>query len=966
MRFRKPSIGIRHQLWGLFGLLLLAGATVLVIDEIAQYRARESLQEMKDLSLQRMRHLKAVSDGYGLDVVDTTFRVRNNLISWEQGIAVVDRAHVEVDKHWRALEPMPRGPEAGVLFQQVKRARARADAALATLREILHERDLPALGRFADTELYPSIDPVTTRMSALTDLAMIDAERLVHQDIERGRRTSLLRIGLSLVALTLAALIGRRLLRNVYRGVETLTTMAGAIRRHEFTEDLPWRPRGELGTVMDAFLDMRRDVMRYESDLTGQLAVNEGVRAELERREEFQRSLLNAAQVAILAMDGQGRWIMFNPFAERMLGWRASEVLGRVPRHGEVPQPDDSPMLVPESEVDRVAAALGHKLGRHVPRDWRAMYALAELDRPPHEALLVHRDGRLVPVVLALAAFHDDAGHPGGLIVVATDLTERKELEQALRDSEARAHEANIAKSAFLAAMSHEIRTPMIGVTGMVEILAHTSLDADQRRALNVIQSSAESLLQIIGDILDFSKIEAGRLELSPTAVDLARVMRMTVANFSGSASSKGLLLTCEVDERVGHAHVADALRLRQILSNFLSNAIKFTESGMVQASLEWKGPDRVAGPLGGDRLSFRVTDTGIGVSEEQQQRLFQPFAQAESDTTRRFGGTGLGLAICRRLGDLMGGEVTMESAPGIGTTMRLDVTLPRANTADVVAEPTQASAPALAPRRLPTVEEAQRERSLVLLVDDHPTNRAVIARQLALAGYASESADDGEQGLLRWRTGRYALVLTDVHMPRMDGYQLAQAIREEEAREGRERTPIVALTAAALKGEAERCLAAGMDDYLAKPVGIPALAAMLGRWLPHTHAPSTPPEQGGAGLPQVDGAPPIDAAALEALTRGDAKETRALLDDFLDSTATDLAALDAARTAGDFAAVTREAHKIKGAARIVGAVELGEAAGQLEAAARAEEWAVLATLAADVVTQVHRLALYVENRWPR
>lgn len=965
MRFRFPTLGIRHQLWAVFGLFLLTGATVLVIDEVSQYRAITSLEEMKDLSLRRMRHLKAISDGYGLDVVDTTFRVRNHLIPWGEGVAVLDRARADIDANWRALATMPRGPTEEGLFQQVRQARVRADTGMATLRGILRAHDFAALGRFADTELYPSVDPVTHRVQAWSDIALLDAERFVHRQIERGQRTRTLRIGLSLTCLLLATLVGRHLLRNAYKGVEALTTLAGDMRRHDYVAEPAYRPRGELGAVMDAFLDMRRDVKRYEGDLEGQLAVNEGVRAELERREEFQRSLLEAAQVAILAMDGQGRWIVFNPFAEKLLGYRANEVIGHVPRHGTAPQPDDSPMLVPASEVERIVASLQRKTDAPVPSDWRAMYALADLHLPPHEAVLVRRDGRDVPVVLALAAFRDAGGAPNGLIVVATDLTDRKLLEQAVRDSEARAHEANLAKSAFLAAMSHEIRTPMIGVTGMVEILAHTTLDPEQRRALNVIQASADSLLQIIGDILDFSKIEAGRLEIAPAPVALSRVLRMAVAGFSGSASSKGLALDCEIDARIGPAHDADALRVRQILSNFLSNAIKFTEHGRIESALEWRGEVPDAGPLGGDRVSFRVTDTGIGVSPEQQQRLFEPFSQADSDTTRRFGGTGLGLAICRRLAEIMGGQVTMESTQGVGTTMRFDVVFPRARAEDVAPAPVPTAAPTLVPRRLPTIDEAEREGSLVLLVDDHPTNRAVIARQLALAGYASETADDGEQGLVRWRTGRYGLVLSDVHMPKLDGYQLARVIREEEGREGRRRTPIIALTASALKGEAERCLAAGMDDYLAKPVGIPALSAMLDRWLPHTDSKATPvPALQAADAP--DAAELLDTAVLDDLTGGDRGEVRALLDDFLASTTADLAALEHARAAGALADVTREAHKLKGAARLVGAGELGDAAERLEAAARGQDWAAVTPLATDVVTAAHRLALFVDARWPR
>jgi CheY-like chemotaxis protein/HPt (histidine-containing phosphotransfer) domain-containing protein len=280
-------------------------------------------------------------------------------------------------------------------------------------------------------------------------------------------------------------------------------------------------------------------------------------------------------------------------------------------------------------------------------------------------------------------------------------------------------------------------------------------------------------------------------------------------------------------------------------------------------------------------------------------------------------------------------------------------------------------------PRRLPTLEEAERERSLVLLVDDHPTNRQVIQRQLALAGYASETADDGVAGLARWRSGRYALVLSDVHMPHMDGYQLARAIREDEARSGAARTPMVALTASALKGEAERCLAAGMDDYLAKPVGIATLGTCLQRWLPHTaeRPPRVDADSVADGPPAIAAAPalpqlahpptPLDPAVLADLTAGDVAEARALLQDFLASTDEDLVQLQALRGGGDLPGLTRQAHKIKGAARLVGAVELAEAATRLEAAGRGGDWAGVLPLAADVATAIERLRLDVAGRYP-
>ncbi|UHQ23528.1 ATP-binding protein [Lysobacter sp. 5GHs7-4] len=964
MRAWLGTLSIRRQLWALFGLLLLTGATVLVIDEIAQYRARESLLALRDDSLRGLRRIKMVSDAYGLDVVDTTFRVRNHLVPWREGVATIDGARKRIDESWTILAKLPRTPEEEVHFRAAGQARVAADAATAELRAILLREDMPALGRFADTRLYPSIDPLTQRLKLLSDLALVEADRVVHADIVRSRRASALRIGLSVLALLIVAAIGRQVLRNAYRGVESLTWLARRMREHDYTATPRHEPRGELALVMQSFMEMRRDVLGFENELTGQLIRNERTRAELERREHFQRSLLDAAQTAIVAVDAQGRFTLVNPFAERLLGWQATELLARERLHA----------LFESKALQTLAYELGDRLGRPVQADWTALRELASMRAAPREAMLRHRNGTWVPALLAVSALVEPGGGDGGLLLVAADLSAIRRLERELRASEARAQEASRAKSSFLAAMSHEIRTPMIGVTGMIEVLAHSRLDADQRRALNVIQQSSASLLQIIGDILDFSKIEAGRLELSPTAVALPALLRSTVANYAGAASSKGLNLLCEVDARIGPAHRADGLRLRQIVSNFLSNALKFTSEGLVQAALEWESSAKDADGHVRDTLCFRVTDTGIGVGAEQQRHLFQPFSQAEGDTTRRYGGTGLGLAICRRLAELMGGDVSMESSPGLGTSMRLRVTLARAPESELPADPEHGDVPAvLAPRPLPSLEQAERERSLVLLADDHPTNRLVIARQLALAGYASEAAEDGLQALERWRSGRYALLLSDVHMPGLDGYDLTRAIREVERAQGLARTPIVALTASALKGEAERCLAAGMDDYLAKPVSVPVLVTCLQRWLPHTVPDADASAMGIADtdpadvaapiaspLPQLAQAQVLDVQVLNALTGGSDAEARSLLAEFLDATVQDLQALHAARVDGDTIALTRQAHKIKGAARMVGAAELAQAGGALEAAGRAGDWPAILPLAADLDTALQRLRLVV------
>jgi signal transduction histidine kinase/CheY-like chemotaxis protein/ABC-type amino acid transport substrate-binding protein/HPt (histidine-containing phosphotransfer) domain-containing protein len=682
--------------------------------------------------------------------------------------------------------------------------------------------------------------------------------------------------------------------------------------------------------------------------------------ATLAEREAFQRGLLDVAQAAIMVLDGEGRWVVFNRFAEQLLGWRADQMLGRTVREHAGDDAGASPRLLHADELQRVMAYLQAHVGTAMPADWRAVYRFAALSPPPQRMDLVHRDGHRVPVLLSLASVSGPAGEPSGLIAIANDLGAQVRLEDDLRASEARANDASHAKSAFLAAMSHEIRTPLIGVTGMVEVLAHGPLDPEQRRAVNVIQASSDSLLRIIGDILDFSKIEADRLELAPEPVDVGRLLRMVAANFANAASSKGIAIACRVDPHIdGTGYLADPLRLRQVLSNLLSNAVKFTEAGGVEIGVE--RVDRTGD--GSDMLCFRVTDHGIGIDADAQARLFEPFTQASGDTARRFGGTGLGLAISRRLAALMGGELTLHSMPGEGTTVRLRLALAPIALPATTTTPDAVPPATFAARRLPDVAQAERERSLVLLVDDHPTNRLVIARQLALAGYASEGVGDGREGFDQWRSGRFALVLTDVHMPEMDGYALAREIRTAEATDGLSRTPIVALTAAAVKGEAERCLAAGMDDFLTKPVGIATLATTLRRWLPHTAAPAAR-DDGGDTPPQLQASPPLDVAVLAPLTGSDPAQLRAVLDDFLGSSARDLAALEAAQAAGDDGAVRRQAHRIKGAARLVGALELAAAADALDA--DCSDAARRAARITDIATALSRLSLFVDARWPR
>jgi signal transduction histidine kinase/DNA-binding NarL/FixJ family response regulator len=484
-----------------------------------------------------------------------------------------------------------------------------------------------------------------------------------------------------------------------------------------------------------------------------------------------------------------------------------------------------------------------------------------------------------------------------------------------LEDTNRKLAAASIAKSSFLSTMSHEIRTPMNGVLGMLELLSLTPLDGHQRTTLEVVRESGRSLLRIIDDILDFSKIEAGKLEVRREVASVAKVMSNVRTIYSGNASSKGLLLEARVDPRISPAVLVDALRLQQILNNFVSNAIKFTAHGSIvmKADLVGRSGDE-------EIVRFSVADTGIGISPEGRARLFQPFAQAGGDIARVYGGTGLGLSICNRLAKLMGGSVGIESEPGRGTVV--SVTLPlRVVAADTLPRGEEASgAEAVDARRVsPSVEQAAAEGNLVLVVDDHPINRLLMSRQVSALGYANETAENGREALERWTARRYRLVITDVNMPDMDGYQLARAIRAQELASGSGHTVIIACTANALPGEAENCFAAGMDDYVLKPVELTKLHRKLLQWMP--------------------GAPPLDRTALESIAGDNANLQIETVKRFLAATDEDATALIHAIDTHELPAAVQAAHRLNGASATVGAASLAEVAGRIEAAAREGDW---------------------------
>jgi signal transduction histidine kinase/CheY-like chemotaxis protein/HPt (histidine-containing phosphotransfer) domain-containing protein len=525
---------------------------------------------------------------------------------------------------------------------------------------------------------------------------------------------------------------------------------------------------------------------------------------------------------------------------------------------------------------------------------------------------------------------------------------ERRVAERTaqLEETNLQLQSANTAKSSFLSMMSHEIRTPMNGVLGMLELLSLSTLDPNQRTTLEIVRASGRSLLRIIDDILDFSKIEAGKLEVRPEVASIARLVGNVAAIYSGNASSKALVLKAHVDPRISPAVHVDPLRLQQILNNLVSNAIKFTSKGSVEIRAEL-----VERRAGVDLVSISVTDTGIGISTQAQAALFQPFSQADGDVARVFGGTGLGLSIGRRLASLMGGTIAISSQPGSGTVATVTLPLPIADPGllpsdqprerDAVSELVQARRPA------PSTADAEAEGRLVLVVDDHPINRTLLMRQVKVLGYAAEEADNGREALELWKSGRFGLIVTDVNMPEMDGYELTRSIRTLESRGGNARTPVIACTANALPGEVENCFAAGMDDYIAKPVDLARLAAKLDQWLP---------------LPHHDAPPPLDRSVLGAIVAGDEALEREVLAEFVKANEEDVVLLERALEERDVEEVAREAHRIKGATAAIGALDLAKVCALIEAAARAGDWSAIFAQRDTFRHEVARLNEHLET----
>jgi PAS domain S-box-containing protein len=658
------------------------------------------------------------------------------------------------------------------------------------------------------------------------------------------------------------------------------------------------------------------------------ITVRKRAERELRRALATLNSVLDAAtQVAITATDAEGRVVLFNRGAERLLGYRADEVVGRM-RGIEFHDAD---------EVAARAAALEGEVGR--PFDARACFIDPSVLGRVQEWHYLGRDGQRIPVSLAVTDMRDDAGELVGYLGIAHDVTARQQYEFSLREAMHRANHANRAKSQFLANMSHEIRTPMNAVIGLSYLLERTALDTDQAGFVAKIKLAGKSLLSIINDVLDLSKIEAAEMRIEQAPFSPAALLEELADLMKVQADAKGICFSADLQCALPPALQGDATRLRQVLTNLLSNAIKFTERGKV--SLGVRASTESSGRL---RLCCTVQDTGIGIAPDALERVFQPFAQADASTTRRYGGTGLGLSIVRQLVELMGGSIDVRSTPGVGSEFAVDIPFEVCE-ADVTLPEVQRPAEDAGPA-LPGVR--------VLVVDDSSINLEVARRILELEGATVSLAADGQQAVdtLLHDPDAVDVVLMDVQMPVLDGHDATRRIRSGL---GLRHLPVIALTAGVTTGEQARAQAAGMNDVLGKPFDPRALVACLLRHVTpreplaataQRHRPEATP------WPTVDG---IDGADVRTRLGNDVtlfrSMLRRLLRDFDDLDSDPPARRDLHRMAGRM-------HNLKGSAGTLGAKAVERLAAQAESACIAGDMARVGPLLQRLAGEIERLSL--------
>jgi hypothetical protein len=533
---------------------------------------------------------------------------------------------------------------------------------------------------------------------------------------------------------------------------------------------------GDRGTP-EQYIAIRTDITdrrRMETQLSEQLHLVE--------------ELIEAIPLPVYLKDTLGRYIRLNRAFELFFHVRREDYIGRTLH--DLLSPEDA--LIHAVKDAELFAAKGTQ---------------------SYEAMVHSCDGEIHDAIYRKAVLTRRDGSVSGLLGVIVDITDRKTAEREVVRAKEAAEAASRAKSDFLANMSHEIRTPMNGVIGMTDLALDTELSAEQREYLSIAKSSAESLLTVINDILDFSKIEAGKLSIEHIAFDLHRLIADVLKPLAMRADEKGIELISAVIDNVPRFVLGDPSRIRQVLVNLVGNAIKFTDTGRITLTT-----DLMQQQHGRTIIHFAVSDTGIGIARDKHELIFDAFSQEDTSTTRKYGGTGLGLSICRRLVELMGGQMWLHSQLGEGSTFHFSVELQL--TEQSVSAPGQ-------PISRHSLREA-RLRLNILLVEDHPTNQKLALGLLEKWGHLATLAQNGQEAIDILDRQSFDVVLMDMQMPVMGGIDATKRIRAREAALHLPRTPIIAMTAAAMQDDRDACLAAGMDDYVSKPIKVGELQEKL------------------------------------------------------------------------------------------------------------------------------------------
>jgi len=565
--------------------------------------------------------------------------------------------------------------------------------------------------------------------------------------------------------------------------------------------------------------------------------------------------------------------------------------------------------------------------------------------------------------------FLDGESSPCAVVTSFADVTERYLAEEQLQEanrqllvamSESEAHadaaaRASAAKSEFLANMSHEIRTPLNGILGMTELVLETPLSSDQRRYLRLVKSSGRTLLSLLNDILDVSKIEAGRMDLESVDFDPKEVVKRVGELLSVKAGDKGVMFTCWIDNKIPRLVRGDPSRFRQILINLVGNAIKFTEHGSVRIDAKAVAIDDFW------QMEVNISDTGIGIPPDRVGQLFEAFTQADGSTTRKFGGTGLGLAISRKLARMMGGDVTVSSVLGKGSTFHIVVkfAMPEGTEAVETSSFPETSSDFGGGSVIESSFESPAPSPMgyrVLVVEDNTVNQIVARKSLENLGLAVDLANNGRHALERLAVANYDLVFMDCQMPELDGFDATRLLRQGAQGVRNPMVPVVAMTAHALKGDRERCIDAGMDDYMTKPLEQGELRAKVRRWLPGHQQTfvSKPSDSVSSGVSDSI----FEEALLMGRVLGDLDVAKIAIQAFLEDFPARIAAIQTGCERGQIGVVRENSHALKGSSANLGCLLLSKSASELET------WAATAGTSDDGASLLQALlAAWTESR---